>query len=93
MSGDEFLSAVRCAAYEEVLSSDPSLAEARWRLNSEARRQPAETTARAEAEVDAIALQGVNIETAADAAMMLRQRADACSNTHLATGVSRAGAV
>jgi len=49
MSGAEFVSAVRCVAYEDA--NGASLAEAKYRLNSEARRQTPE--ARAEASVAA----------------------------------------
>lgn len=93
MSDEEFLTAVRCAAYEKALSGDEALAEARWLLNSEARRQPAETVVEAEAEVKAIALQAVNIESVADAAMMYRERAAVCSNVQVARGANRADAV
>ncbi|MGE0743496.1 MAG: hypothetical protein AB7O98_19350 [Hyphomonadaceae bacterium] len=70
MSGEEFLQAVRCTAYEDAAGLDtPALAEARYQLNSEARRQPAETAARAEAEVGA-ARQAVISESEPSQAMM-----------------------
>jgi hypothetical protein len=83
MSGDQFLSAVRCTAYEDVSASDAQLAEAKWRLNTEARLQPAETAALARAEVSDIARKAVNIQTAADAAMIDREQAAACSGGQL----------
>lgn len=91
MSDAEFLSAVRCAAYADVVGGQD--VEAKLRLNAEARRQPAETAARAEAEVEAIALQAVNGRTEADAAMIRHERAQACSDAQLAAGAERSGAV
>lgn len=84
LSGDQFLSEVRCAALSEVLGGiDPA---ARLRLNAEARRQPAQTAEQAMADVKAIALQAVNIQTAADMADLSREQAAACSGTHFAVG-------
>jgi hypothetical protein len=77
MSSNEFLAAVRCAAYEDV--SGASVQDAKYQLNTESRRQSAETVAVAAAAVDAIALQAVNSQTAADRAMLRAQRASACS--------------
>lgn len=86
MSGDQFLTAVRCTAYEDISASDAQLGEAKWRLNAEARLQPAETAALAHAEVSDIARKAVNIQTAADAAMIHQERAAACSGAQLASG-------
>ena len=46
MSSDEFLSAVRCAAYEDV--SGAQIADARYELNAESQRQAATTVAEAQ---------------------------------------------
>ena len=91
MSSDEFLAAVRCAAYEQA--SGAPIAEARYELNAEGQRQPAETVAAAEAEVSAIARQAVNSQTAADQATLRAERAAACSNASLAGGVGAESAV
>jgi hypothetical protein len=85
MSSEEFLSAVRCTAYEDVFRGDAELREARYHLNAEARRQPAETAAQARVEVKAIALQAVNARSGEETAMLRRERADACSGARLAT--------
>jgi len=60
MSDEEFLSAVRCTAYEAAARPDARLAEAKWQLNSEARRQSPETAALARAEASAAARQAVS---------------------------------
>lgn len=91
MSSNEFLAAVRCAAYEDV--SGALAQDAKYQLNAEGRRQTAETVAAASAEVDAIALQAVNRQTAADRAMLRSQRATACSGADFATGAGEANAV
>jgi hypothetical protein len=75
MSSDQFLSAVRCTAYEDLTRSDAGLVEAKWQLNAEARRQSAETAARAEAEVDSIARQAYS----ADAGVLTQEHAAACA--------------
>ncbi len=59
MSRDQFLSAVRCTAFEDVSTGGRALGEAKWRLNAEARRQPADAAAEARAEVSAIARQAL----------------------------------
>lgn len=81
MSGDQFISAVRCAAFEDVSRSDAEMGGVKMELNAEARRQPIETYAQAQAEVGAIARQAVNTDSPADAAMMSRQRAEACAGS------------
>jgi len=93
MSGDQFLTAVRCAAYEDAIRSDVQLGEVKMQLNAEARRQPAETAAQAHAEVDTIARQAVNTNSAADAAMISRERAAVCAGSELATGAAASTAV
>lgn len=60
MSDQEFLSAVRCTAYESAAHPNAQLAEVKWQLNSEARRQSAETAALARIEAGAAARQAVN---------------------------------
>lgn len=55
LSQDEFISAVRCVAIEDVSGADQGLGAAKWRLNVEAARQPEATVAAARAEVSAIA--------------------------------------
>jgi hypothetical protein len=91
LSGDQFLSEVRCAAFEEVLGD--LAPEARVRLNAEARRQPAETAQRARYEAATIALQAVNTRSADGVADLTRERAAACSGAQLAVGANGAGAV
>lgn len=75
MSSDQFLSAVRCTAYEDLSRSDAGLAEAKWQLNAEARRQSAETAALAEAEVSTIARSAYS----ADAGALTQDHAAACA--------------
>lgn len=60
MSRDEFLSAVRCTAYEDARGSQADLGLGKWRLNSEALRQSPDTAAAAQAEVNAAARAAVN---------------------------------
>lgn len=82
MSDEEFLAAVRCTAYESVAHPDASLAEAKWRLNSEARRQPVETAVLAEAEAKAAARQAVSGAGAVLAASCSSQVASDASTGH-----------
>lgn len=86
MSSDQFLSAVRCTAYEDISRSDADLAQAKWQLNSEVRRQAPETAAQAYAQVDAIARQAVNTQDPADQAMLVAEGAAACQGAQLAAG-------
>jgi hypothetical protein len=86
MSSDQFISAVRCTAYEDITRSDAELGAAKWQLNSEARRQAPETAAQAHAEVDQIALQAVNTQDPADQAMIAAEGAAACQGAQLAAG-------
>ncbi len=60
MSGDEFVSAVRCTAYAEAANPAARLEETKYQLNSEARRQAPETTALARTEASAAARQAVS---------------------------------
>lgn len=80
MSRDEFLSAVRCTAFEDVNSAKSDLGLAKWRLNSEASRQGPDAAAAAQAEVDAVARAAVNGESAPIAA--------SCANGRLADGAA-----
>lgn len=60
MTSSEFLSAVRCAAYEDSAGLDVDALK--FQLNAEARRQAPDTVA----EARAIARQAVNTETASN---------------------------
>ncbi len=91
MSSNEFLAAVRCAAYEDV--SGAQVQDAKYALNAEVRHQSAETVAAAKFEVESIALQAVNSQTPADRAMLRTQRATACSGADFANGAEQANAV
>ncbi|MEQ1489875.1 MAG: hypothetical protein ABL932_04935 [Terricaulis sp.] len=91
MSSNEFLTAVRCAAYEDV--AGVQVQDAKYALNAEGRHQSAETIAAAQADVEAIALQAVNSQTAADRAMLRTQRANACSGADFANGAGEENAV
>ena len=87
MSGDRFLSAVRCVAYQDVIGADAELGPVKMRLNSEARRQPAVIAAQAHAEIGAIAREAVNTRSALDRAMVRERRAAACAgDAELALG-------
>ncbi len=86
MSPDEFLSAVRCTAYTDVLSETPSLAQAKYQLNAEARRQPLDTAAQAQADAVRIARQAVNTQTAQDGAILRQQHEAACAGAQFADG-------
>lgn len=93
MSGDEFLTAVRCAAYEDVSSPNANLGPVKMQLNAEARRQPAETAAQAHAEVSSIARQAVISQSGADGSMVAQQQARACAGGQFATGAGGSNAV
>lgn len=55
MNSAEFLSAVQCVAYESAATPNASeLGAARWRLNAEAGKQPAEIAALARQQARAI---------------------------------------
>src|SRR5262245_9899194 len=92
MTGEQFLSAVRCVAYEDVVRPGAQLGLAKMQLNAEARRQSAHTTAQAQAEVGAIALQAVNTNSASDAAMIHEERAQACADAQRAAGAAASNA-
>lgn len=70
MSSEEFLTAVRCTAVEDASGAESaSLAEARYQLNAEARRQAPETAAQARAAAQE-ARQAVNSGAGADQAIV-----------------------
>lgn len=93
MTGEQFLTAVRCVAYHDVTPTEARLGEVKMQLNAEARHQPAETAAEAQAEVDAIARQAVNTESPFDAAMIRADRVEACAGARLADAAGTSGAV
>jgi hypothetical protein len=84
MSSDQFLSEVRCTAFENA--SGAYVAEAKYQLNAEARRQPAQTAAQAQAEATDIARQVARTGTGEG------QLAGACSRELAAGAGSQAGA-
>ncbi len=86
MSSDQFLTAVRCTAYQDITGGH-DLNDAKWQLNAEARRQPAETVARAEAEVSDIVLKTASVE----AGELAQEQVAACSGTQLATAPDSRG--
>lgn len=90
MSGDQFLSAVRCTAYQDIDRSDAELAEVKYQLNTEARRQPAETAAIARAEVRDIARNAVNGAGDGNGSMVGQP---ACGSTQLFSGADSPEAV
>jgi len=81
MTADEFLSAVRCVAYEDAVGGAPN--DVKYRLNTEARLQPAATAAIAREEVSAIARAAVNTESGPDAAMIRQERTAACQGVQV----------
>jgi hypothetical protein len=88
MSGDQFISAVRCAAYETALTPQADLAATRAILNIEARRQPAAAAQHAHNEVKSISAEAAAVANPADAAMMRAERAAACSGAPMIAGAS-----
>jgi hypothetical protein len=90
MSGDQFLSAVRCVASQDLARPDAELAAAKYQLNTEARLQPAETAAQARAEVRDIARNAVNGAAGANGSMIVQP---SCAGAQLATGVDSPEAV
>lgn len=79
MSGDQFIEAVRCTAYESVLAPQSDLSVAKMRLNAEATRQPAEVAQAAHNEVNSIARRAATVANPTDQAMMRDELASACS--------------
>ncbi len=84
MSGDEFVQAVRCAAYESAAAPSAHAAE-RARLNIEAQRQPAEAVLRAHNEVNSVNAEVRAVANHGDAAMMAAERSAACSPAYAAS--------
>lgn len=89
MSGDQFLSEVRCVAYQNAVLPQAEVAEAKYQLNAEARRQPAETAALARAEASSIAREAVNGAGAPNGSSI----GAACAGAQLATGADSPRAV
>jgi len=85
MSGEAFVEAVRCAAYESALTPRQAAAQ-RAQLNVEAQRQPAAAVQRAHNEVNSINAEARAVANRADAAIMRAERAAACSAAHVAQG-------
>lgn len=83
MSGDDFVQAVRCTAYETALTPQDVAAD-RTRLNLEAQRQPAEAVQRAHNEVNSVNAEVRAVANPSDAAMMRAERAAACSGGYVA---------
>ena len=90
MSSEQFLAAVRCAAYQDVTLSSDDLGGLKMQLNAEARRQPSQTAAIANAEIGAIARQALLASTPDQAVAMRREGALACSNAVMAAGSQQA---
>jgi hypothetical protein len=89
MSSDQFISAVRCTAYEDLAGARSELSGVKWELNAEARRQPAETAAQAQTEVSTIADEA----RSTGAAALSQEREAACAGSNLtAEADSRQGA-
>lgn len=93
MSPEQFLSEVRCTAYADITMTDAELARVKWALNVEARQQGSELAAVARAEIREIARKAVSIQSPADAVMIHRERAAACSGALLAAGADSPSAV
>jgi len=91
MSDDQFVSAVRCAAYDTVLASRaPETGTERMRLNAEAVRQSPEAVARAHNEVNAVSRRAATVANRDDAAMMRAERSAACSPSVVASAADTA---
>lgn len=89
MSGEQFLTEVRCVAYQDAVLPHGELAEAKYQLNAEARRQPAETAAIARAEASLAAREAVNGASDANGSNV----GAACAGAQLATGADSPRAV
>lgn len=79
MSGDAFVEAVRCTAYERVLDPQKDVGAERMRLNAEAARQESAVAQRAHNEVNAIGHRAATVANASDVAMMRAEQAAACA--------------
>jgi len=78
MSSDQFISAVRCTAYEDVAGAGAER-DVKVQLNAEARRQPAETAAQAQEEVSHIAREALMAEGEA----LSQDHAAACAGSNM----------
>ena len=87
MSSDEFLTAVRCTAYEQVTSPRTDLGAAKLRLNAEARRQDPATAEAARSQERVIAQQAAAVENASDVAI-LDAHASSCAAGQMTAGRS-----
>jgi len=82
MNSAEFLSAVQCVAYENAASPNTAdLGAARWRLNAEAAKQPAEVAGLARAKALAIST-AVNTGAAVDLSCGTSRIADGARDRH-----------
>lgn len=91
MTSNEFISAVRCAAYENVAAPSADIDVLKFQLNAEARRQAPETAALARAEASAVARQAVNTTTPGDG--IETDLADACAPGAMIAGAGARNAV
>lgn len=85
MSSDDFLAAVRCAAFEDVTEGSAALGQVKMQLNAEARRQPVAAAESAEAEVGAIARLAAETRDEEQIAALQAARNRACSGALVAT--------
>ncbi len=88
MSGDQFVSAVRCTAYEAAVSPQENLSVQRMRLNVEAQRQPQEAVERAHKAVNTVSAAARAVANPADARMMRAERVAACSTAPVLAGAN-----
>jgi len=85
MAPDQFVSAVRCTAFEVATQPKAETGAARMQLNSEALRQSAATVEAARTEASEVARQAVISESAGNAAMLRQEQAAACAGSQMAT--------
>lgn len=90
MTSSEFVTAVRCTAYEQVTSPQNDLGAAKVRLNAEARRQAPETAQEARSQVTVIAAEAAGVDNASKAAI-LRERASSCADQGQVASTARMG--
>lgn len=88
MTTDQFLGAVRCTAYGAAIDPRAELGAIKMQLNTEARRQPVETAAQAQAE--ARTLQAVISESGAAGSKIAAELNAACSDGLLMSGAAAA---
>jgi len=87
MTSDEFVSAVRCTAYESARHANADLGAQKLRLNGEARHQAAETVALARDEARLVAREAASGDAA------LGEVRASCSDQQLVTGAVTENAV